>query len=106
MAINAQWIVNGTSVTSTTTLYTVPATTSATYAYARDLVVTNGGPSTLFIGFGTGVTGGATTSSFGIPAGGTVVLTQCQVSPSGVIGAISSGTSACYIGYALNVAYV
>lgn len=106
MAINAQWLVNGTSVTSTTTLYTVPASTSATYAYARDLVVTNGGPSTLFIGLGTGVTGGATTSSFGIPSGGTVVLTQCQVPASGVIGAVSAGTSACYIGYALNVAYV
>jgi hypothetical protein len=106
VAIATQWVVNGTSVTSSAALYTVPASTSATYAYARDLVVTNGGPSNLFIGLGTGCTAATTAISFQIPAGGSMVLTQCQVPASGIIFGVSSGTSATFIGYGSNVSYV
>lgn len=109
MAINAQWVVNGTAVTTSALIYTVPTASTVPYGsnvYVRDLVVTNGGPSTLFIGVGAGVTGGATTSSFGIPTGGTVILTQCQVPSGSIIGAISAGTSSCFIGFGTNVSYV
>jgi hypothetical protein len=74
-----------TAVTFTTAasqiLYTVPST------YNRDLIITNGGPSTCFYSFGTGATGGS------------LVLTQCQVLASGIIGGISTGTSLTSIGF-------
>jgi hypothetical protein len=112
VAISVPWVVNNTVVTSTTTIYTVPtysASSTIPYAqtpYVRDLVVTNGGPSTVFIGLGTGVTGGATVSSFAVPSGGTVILTQCQVPQGSVVGAISSGTAAVSVGFGTNVSYV
>lgn len=109
MAISVPWVVNGTAVTSATTIYTVPTSGTVPYGtntYVRDLIVTNGGPSTLFIGLGTGVSTGATTSSFGIPSGGTVVLTQCQVPSGSIVGAISAGTSSCFIGFGTNTYYV
>lgn len=106
MAIATSWVVSQTAVTTTALIYTVPSSTSATYGYARDLIINNGGPSTCFFGLGTGVTGGVTTSSFQVPAGGSVILTQCQVPSSGIIGAVSSGTSSVSIGYGTNVSYV
>lgn len=107
MAINAQWVVT-TPFSTTTQLYTVPATTSATYAYARDLVVTNNSTVSAFFSLGTGTTSAATTSSFVVPTGGSVILTQCQV-PAGAIlwGATQGGVAgAVSVGYALNVSYV
>ena len=101
MAIAATWTVSNLSVTSSAAIYTVPST-----GYKRDLVVTNGGPSALFVGLGSGVTSGATTSSFQIPSGGSLVLTQCQVPASGIIYGISAGTSATFVGYGSNVSYV
>lgn len=109
MAIAANWVVNGTVVTSSALIYTVPTASTVPYGtlnYNRDLVVTNGGPSTVFIGLGTGVTAAATTSSFAVPSGGTVVLTQCQVSTGLILSAISAGTSTTYVGFGTNVAYV
>lgn len=100
MAIAATWLVNGTAVTTSALLYTLPTT------YVRDLVVTNSGSATVFIGLGSGVTSAATTSSFQVPAGGTVILTQCQLPVSGIISAISSGTSSVSIGYGTNISYI
>lgn len=107
MAIGTSWVVNGTSVTTSAALYTVPSSAAALYgAYARDLVVTNGGPSSLFVTLGSGSTAATTAQSFQIPSGGTVVLTQCQVPTSAIIFGVSAGTSATYIGYGSNVSYV
>ena len=101
MAIAAAWNTVVTSVVGSTALYT-----TATSGYLRDLVITNNGPSTLFVGLGTGLTAAATTSSFQVPAGGTVLLTECQVPNSGIIYGISAGTSATSIGYGSLVSYV
>lgn len=105
MAISVAW---QTTVTMSTSgvYYTLP--TSGNFStYARDLVITNGGSVTCFIGFASGATGGATTSSFQVPAGGTVILTQCQV-PAGIVsGTVASGLSVpVSIGFATNVAYI
>lgn len=101
MAIAASWAVNGTAVTTSAALYTVAST-----GYKRDLVIANGGPSTLFVGLGTGLTSAATTSSFAVPSGGSVILTQCQVPQSGIIYGVSAGTSATSIGFGSLVSYV
>jgi hypothetical protein len=105
VAIAAQWSVAGTSVTTTTAIFTVATSSASTYAYSRDLVITNGGPSLAFFSLGSGSTSAATTSSFAVPSGGSVVLTQCQVPSSGKVYAVSAGTSSCYVGYATNVSY-
>jgi hypothetical protein len=72
--------------TSSTVLYTVPTTTPS---YSRDFIITNSGTTTIFVGFGTGCSAAATTNSFQIPAGGTVLLTQCQVPATGIVYGIS-----------------
>lgn len=100
MAIAATWVVNGTAVTTSASLATISNT-----GYNRDLVITNGGPSNLFIGFGTGCTASTTAQSFLIPSGGSVILTQCQVPQSGIIYGVSAGTSSTSIGYASLVNY-
>jgi hypothetical protein len=100
MAIAATWKVNALSVTSSAAVYTVPST-----GYNRDLVVTNNGPSALFVGLGSGVTAATTVNSFQIPSGGSLVLTQCQVPTSGIIFGVSAGTSATSVGYGSLVNY-
>ena len=100
MAIAASWAVNNTAVTTTAgTVYTTTA------GYKRDLVVTNGGASTIFIGMG--VSSVATSvASFSVPPGGTVVLTQCQVPASTPITACTgAGSSTVSIGYGSLVNY-
>ena len=109
MAINAQWLVNSAVVnTSNTALFTVASATASTYAYSRDLVITNAGATTILVGLTTsGSPVATTTGSFQIPTGGTVVLTQCQVPAGAVVSAISPGTAgSASVGYALNVMYV
>lgn len=100
MAIAAKWNVNALSVTSSAAVYTVPST-----GYNRDLVVTNGGPSALFVALGTGCTVATTAGSWQIPSGGSLVLTQCQVPTSGIIFGVSAGTSATSVGYGSLVNY-
>lgn len=104
MAIATQWVVSATAVTnSSTSIYTTVAATVS--SYLRDLVITNGGTASVFIGFGG--TAAAVASSFDIPAGGTVVLTQCQVpNATKIWGITSAGTVPVSVGYATNVAYV
>lgn len=118
MAISVAWqtvVTVGTAQTSNQ-LYTVPASTASTFAYARDLVCTNSGAATILVGLSTASGAVATsTGSFQVPAGGTVILTQCQVpnstaaSSSGVISATTlttAATSQLSIGFATNVAYI
>lgn len=101
MAIAATWTVSNVSVTSSAVIYTVPST-----GYKRDLVISNGGPSALFVGLGSGVTAATTVNSFQIPSGGQLVLTQCQAPQSGQIWGVSAGTSATYVGYGTVVSAV
>jgi len=107
VAISVAWQVNGTVVTSaaTASIYTIPSTGSFG-TYARDLVVTNGGPSTVFLSMGTGTTGSATTSSFLLPVGGTLLVTQCQLTAGALIGTVTAGTASVSVGYATNVSYI
>jgi hypothetical protein len=55
---------------------------------------------------GTGTTGSATTSSFLLPVGGTLLVTQCQLTASALIGAVTPGTASVSVGYATNVSYI
>lgn len=104
MAIATQWLATCTTVTSSSSsIYTTVAATVS--SYLRDLVVTNSGTVNAFVGFNG--TAGATASSFYLPAGGTVILTQCQI-PNGakVWGQTISGTTSVSVGYGTNVAYI
>lgn len=100
MAIAASWKVNALSVTSSAAIYT-----TATSGYLRDLVITNGGPSTLFVAMGTGCTAATTAQSMYIGAGSSLVLTEGQVPNSGIIFGVSAGTSATFVGYGSLVNY-
>ena len=108
MAISVAWVVNSTAVTSQNSIYTVPSSTSATYAYARDLVITNSGANTVFVAVNANAAAATTTGSFAIPTGGTVLLTQCQVPGGSIVNATcpTVGGSSVSIGYATNVAYI
>lgn len=104
MAIAAAWQTVATVTTTAGTVYTTPAATSV--AYQRDLVITNSGAATIFIGMGASNVA-TSVASFGIPAGGTVILTQCGVPASTPVTALTgAGSSSVSVGYALNVAYV
>lgn len=112
MAINATWLTTAT-FTTTAALYTVPtaafAATAGTYLYPRDLVITNSGTATCWVSVGPQVTSAVTTSSFMIPTGGTVILTQCQIPPSTIVfgcQSVATTTSQVSIGYGTNVSYV
>ena len=107
MAIAVAWQTTAT-FTTTAALYTVPSS-GAYSAYARDLIVTNSGTATCYVGVGPAVTQAVTTSSFAIPAGGSVILTQCQVPSSTVVAgvqAVATTTSQVSIGFASNVSFV
>ena len=108
MAISVAWVVPSTAVTSAFSYYTVPASTSATYAYARDLVITNSGANTLFVAVNANAAAATTTGSFAVPTGGSVILTQCQVPAGSIINATcpTAAGSSIAIGYATNVAYI
>ena len=108
MAIAVAWQTTST-FTTTTALYTTPASTSATYAYGRDLVICNSGTATIYVSAGPAASSAVTTSSFGIPTGGSVILTQCQVPASTIIygvQAVATTPSQASIGWATNVAYI
>lgn len=100
MAIAATYFTTAT-VTTSAAQYTVPST-----GYNRDLIVTNSGTANLWVGLGSGLTSAATTSSFQVPAGGTVILTQCQVPTSAKLYAISSGTTSVSLGWGSNVSFI
>ena len=100
MAIAAAWAVNSTAVTTTAgTVYTTAA------GYKRDLVVTNSGTATIFIGMGASNVA-TSVASFGIPSGGSVTLTPCQVPASTPITACTgAGSSTVSIGFGSLVNY-
>lgn len=106
MAIAAQWQTVASITTTASTVYTTNASTASTFAYGRDLVVTNSGTATIFVGVGASNVA-TSVASFSIPAGGTLVLTQCQV-PGGVpvTACTGAGSSQASVGYATNVAYI
>ena len=90
--------------TAATQLYTVPSSTSATYAYGRDLVVTNSGTGTVFAGLSASGTVATSVASFQLPAGGSVLLTNCQVPAGAVLSALSgvTATGLVSVGYSTN----
>jgi hypothetical protein len=91
VAIAAAWQTVATIAATTTvaTCYTIPTTPS----YIRDLVVTNSGAPTLYVCLS--VAGAATAAaSFQLPSGGSLVLTECQVPASAVIGAANTTSTA------------
>lgn len=107
MAIAVQWQTVASVTNTAGTVYTTQAATAATFAYARDLVVNNSGANTIFVGLGASNVA-TSVASFAIPAGGTLVLTQCQVplaQPLTAICGVSAGSSIS-VGYATNVSYV
>lgn len=114
MAISVAWQTVGTFVAGTNgtvnTFYTVPSAGTVPYGtYARDLVINSGGPATLFVTFNATSTTCTSAASFAIPAGGSLILTQCQVPAGAVIGAgvaNSGGTASASVGFATNVAYI
>jgi hypothetical protein len=106
VAIAVAWQTVVTNITTSAALYTTPTSTAPTFAYARDLVVTNSGASGLYVAIGTAASLGVATASTYIPSGGTLLLTQCQVPNSTIIFGFSSGTAAASIGFATNVSYI
>lgn len=106
MAIATQWVASSIAVaTSSTSVYTTVAATVS--SYLRDLVVTNSGAYPVCVSMGTSATAAVIASSFFLPPGGTVVLTQSQVPNAAKIYGIAVGTaSSLSVGYATNVAYI
>jgi hypothetical protein len=100
VAIAATWAVASTAVTTTAgTVYTTTA------GYKRDLVVTNSGTATIFVGLGASNVA-TSVASFQVPAGGTVILTQCQVPASTPVTACTgAGSSTISVGYGSLVNY-
>jgi hypothetical protein len=106
VAIATQWVASTVVTTSSTSVYTTVAATVS--SYLRDLVVTNAGPTNaVSVSFGANATAAATASSFYLPPGGSVVLTQCQI-PNGakLYGMGQGGSTTVNVGYATNVAYI
>jgi hypothetical protein len=101
VAIAATYFTTVTNVTTSTALYTTSST-----AYNRDLVITNSGVSTLFVAVGAAISSAATTSSYGIPSGGSLVLTECQVPQTAKIYGTSAGTAAASLGWATLVSVI
>lgn len=111
MAISVSWAATATLTTAPTCFYTVPSASTVPYgAYARDMVITNSGSGTIFVAVG-GTTAATSVSGFQLPAGGSVILTQCQV-PQGLFvsgAAASTATTSTYLvslGFGTNVAYI
>ncbi len=105
MAIAAAYQTVATVTSTAGTVYTTPSTT-ASFAYGRDLVITNNGAVTVFVGIGAAnVT--TTAAGLGIPAGASLVITQGAVAQAVPISAITaSATTSLSIGFASVVSIV
>jgi hypothetical protein len=100
VAIAAQWQTVATVTTTAGTVFTTAA------GYTRDLVVTNSGANTIFVGLGASNVA-TSVASFGIPAGASLVLTQGQVPVSQPLTACTgTGSSSVSVGYGSLVSYV
>ena len=86
MAIEAPYTVVGPFSTSSTVLYTAPT------SYQRDLILTNGGTATVYVGSFTAVTA---VTGLAIPSGQQMVL---QGPTESVWGITSAGTATMYVG--------
>lgn len=103
MAIAAAWVVNATAGTTVEQIYTVPTTPP----YSRDLVVANAGTVSVYVGLSTDGTVATSVASFKIPAGGSLILTECQVPTGAVVSALTgTGNGLVSIGYASLVSFV
>ena len=102
MALAATWVVNNTAITTTAAqLYTVAST-----GYKRDLVVT-AGTAAVYVGLSTDGTVATSAASMLVPAGGSLILTQCQVPQGAILSALTgAGTSTLSIGFGSLVSYV
>jgi hypothetical protein len=102
MAIAAKWSVTNAAITTTVSqVYTTPTT------YIRDLVVTNSGTTSCYVGLSTDGTVATSAASFKVPGGGTIVLTQCQVPTGAVLSALTgTGSTTLSVGYGSLVSYV
>jgi hypothetical protein len=86
VAIEAPYTVVGPFSTSSTVLYTAPT------SYQRDLVLTNGGTATVYVGSFTAVTA---VTGLAVPSGQQMVL---QGSTESVWGITASGAATMYVG--------
>jgi len=86
VAIAASYTVIGPFSTSSTVLYTAPT------GYQRDLVLTNGGTATVYVGGFTAVTA---VTGFKIASGASLLLTGAT---ENVWGITSAGTATMYVG--------
>lgn len=101
MAIAAAWVVNATAGTTVEQIYTVPTT------YQRDLVVANAGTVSVYVGLSTDGTVATSVASFKIPAGGSLILTECQVPTGAVVSALTgTGNGLVSIGYGSLVSFI
>lgn len=97
MAIAAQWATVATVTTTAGTVYTTAASTVS--SYLRDLVINNSGANTVFVGIGASNVA-TSVASFGIPAGGSLILAACQVPNATPISACTgTGSSSVSVGY-------
>ena len=106
MALAVSPFTTVTNITTSTALYTVASATVPTFA--RDLVITSSGASTLFVAVGPAVTSAATTSSFMIPRGQSVLL-EGFANPGTlptVIYGTSAGTASASLGWASVVSVI
>ena len=89
-------VTNVTTATFTTSaaLYTVPTSSAGTYAYPRDLVVTNGGSVTSYFALGTSAGSAVTTASVAVPVGGSAIITGVGAPAGAVVYAVSSSGTA------------
>lgn len=94
MAIAAAYTTVGPFSTTSTVLYTAPT------GYQRDLILTNGGTATVYVGGFTAVTA---VTGFKIASGATVLLTGATES---VWGITSAGTATMYVGQASVVSVI
>ena len=103
MAIAATWVTVATNITTPAAVYTTPTT-----GYRRDLVVTNDGPATAYVAVTTDASTAGSVSSFAVPTGGSVLLTQCAVPTSSIVfvRAAQTGTVSVSVGWASNLNYV
>lgn len=101
MALAANWVVTNAAITtSVAQIYTTPTT------YIRDLVVTNAGTTSCYVGLSTDGTVATSAASFKVPGGGSVILTQCQVPTGAVLSALTgAGSTTVDVGYGSLVNY-
>lgn len=100
MAIAATWLTTATNITTSAALYTTSTT------YNRDLVITNAGTATGYVTVGVSASSAAAATGFVLPAGGTAILTQCQVPASTIIYGFSASGTNFSIGYGSLVNYI